>query len=58
MLYDNNKARENARESIEKMHRILANIPLNVVDLGDIQTMHYLLRTMDAELSREIRKNS
>lgn len=58
MLYTNNTARENARESIKRMHAVLANIPFNVVGLADIQTMHHLLRIMDGELNREIRENA
>lgn len=40
-----------------EMHTKLANVPGNVLSLGDVQTFHHLLDMMDAELRREIRDN-
>lgn len=57
MLYYEQDGREKARAEIARMYKVLGSIPGDVVSLQDVQTMTHLLRTMDAELVREINAN-
>ena len=59
MMFYTNKARSTAREQIKAIHAKIANMPLNSFPdgLADVQTIHFLLETLDNELRREIKEN-
>ena len=60
MMFYSNKARRTTREQIQDIHAKIANMPLNSFPdgLADVQTIHFLLRTLDDALRKEIKENS
>lgn len=60
MIFYNNEARANSRKSIAEMHAKIANMPLSAFPdgLADVQTLHFLLDTLDNAIKREIKKEA
>lgn len=59
MMYFTNTARVTAKEEIKKLYVKLANTaPTDQLNRDDIRSLMHCLRTMDDELSREIKQHS
>lgn len=58
MLLYTNEARENTRNEIKRLFPILSEIPGDVVCLQDVQTLTFLLRTLDDGLRQEIKAHT